>query len=235
MRLLTLTSLFLLIAVSCDSPVKVNESLSLEEIYLHSSEMEFEQYLNEWNDKYKPIPNDEQNYLTDTLRNVYKIYQEFYDPLDLRKYCTTGRCPEFGVDFYDGLEYIIVQNEIRYTFNEYEDHKTISFFFPKVDVDAKVLYLTNEYEEELNAFLDRDVHEDIQARYEFINTKIRVVPGHWFGWHFLTHPEVSMIYMNTEMDSAKVNFRIIYEGGEAVLQKSGNQWNMIESKLTWIE
>lgn len=227
----------ILILYSCDSSTEVNVLPPLENIYrLNNSQVKFEIYLNLWHSKIDPIDQNEFNLLFDTLKSVYNIYRIFYDPFDLGKYCTTGSCPEFGNNIYEGLKYIIVQNEIKYSLNEYEDHRSIKTFRPQIDTDGIILYLSNDYKEELDAFLDVDKYQDeIRDRHIFLNTKLKIWPGHWFGWHFLTHPEVSIIYINKDLDSATVHFRIIFQGGEAKFKRTLDKWEMIESKLTWIE
>jgi len=220
----------------CKSSTESENISGLEEIYQLNSQQGLEQYLSAWESEIQPIDNEEFNQLSDTLKTLYRIYQEFYNPTDLSRYCTAGRCPEFGNQLYESLDYFIVQTEIKYTLNEYEDHKTVYDFRPDIDLDNPILYLSNDYEEELASFLDREEHElDIQNRYDFLNTMLGIWPGHWFGWHFLTHPEVDMIYFNQYLDSARVHFRIIFEGGEARFAKMNNNWEMIESQLTWIE
>ena len=71
--------------------------------------------------------------------------------------------------------------------------------------------------------------------YDTANSQLKIFPGQWFGWHFLTHPEVEIIYFNSTLDSATVHFRIVFEGGEARFAKNNDKWEMHESKLTWIE
>lgn len=233
---LSVLILFLIFGCNPASPTEPSEQSFLEEIYQLNSQELFDQYLIKWHGEIKPIDSAEFNLLSDTQKSIYNIYQIFYDPYDLGKYCTIGICPEFGNNIYDNLKYVVVQNEIKYSINNYEDHKLISNFQPKLEMSATILYLSNEYKEEIDSFLDVDKHSnDIQKRYEFINTKLNVCPGHWGGWHYLTHPEVEMIYINESLDSAVVHFRIMYEGGEAEFRRTLDKWDMIESKLTWIE
>ena len=210
--------------------------ISLEEAYLADSPELYEEYLLQWQQQIRPINPVEFGRLSDTERAVYKIYEAFYNPLNLYKYCTTGRCPEFGSNIYAGIDYVVIQNNIEYSLTDYEGRKSMSDFHPDVDLSIPVLYLSEAYLEELNEFLDSDLHpEDIQQRYEFLNTRLSVWPGHWFGWHFLTHPEISIIDLNHSLTSAVVHFRIIFEGGEARFSRIGTEWIMMESKLTWIE
>ncbi len=161
----------------------------------------------------------------------------FYNPLDLNCYCTTGRCPEFGPGIYQNLNYFIVQSRINFTFTtDYIKNLKETIFHPHLKFNQLSLYLSDKYRDELDTFLDRDKHpDDIQERYEFLNKHLRIMPGHWFGWHYLTHPAVDTIYLNSDLDSASVHFRIVFEGGEANYKRNGDRWDLVESYLTWIE
>ena len=217
-------------------PPAIPSDVSLEEAYRLNSQELLQRYLTGWQLRVRSVAEEEYRLFVDTVRAVYDIYAAFYDPLHMGKYCTTGRCPEFGNDIYAGIEYAVVQNNIKYTTSEYENHKEISDFRPAVDPGPSVLFLTPEYWEALNSFLDRDVHQgDLQERYNFLTEKLSIWPGHWFGWHFLTHPEIDYLKINSTLDSAVVHFRIIFEGGEAILVHDGTRWRMTESRLTWIE
>lgn len=221
---------------SCGSSTEAEKISDIEEVYQLNSQQKFDEYLVAWRSEIQPIDAPSFNQLSNSEKDVYKIFQEFYNPSDLGKYCTIGRCPEFGNEIYSNASYYIVQNEIRYTLTEFEDNHTVSNFRPNLNLEKPILYLSNRYQQELDSFLDADTYgDDIQNRYEFLNKKLKIFRGHWFGWHFLTHPEVNIIYLNESLDSATVHFRIVYEGGEARFAKINGNWKMYESKLTWIE
>jgi hypothetical protein len=220
---------------SIDSPENENDYITLEQCYQDSSLDELASYLDAWHAGISPVHRYEYLLLSDTMRSIYQIFVSFYDPFDLGKYCTTGRCPEFGIDFYAGLGYIIVQNEIGYSFDP-DTLLVLKNFRPPVEVDAKTLYLTDEYKQEFDSFLNNGQHPgEIGYRWNFLNQKLRIMSGHWFGWHFLTHPEVEYINFSPAFNSATVYFRIIYEGGEAKFKRETDEWEFIESYLTWIE
>ncbi len=233
-KLISILVLFIL--GSCNSSTEVENKSTLDKIYESNDLVELSEYLNDWESDIQSISENEFYKLSIVEKNVYQIYESFYNPSDLGNYCTTGRCPEFGNNMYSNLDYFIVQNKIQYTLNEYEDRDTLIDFRPRLELDKSILYLTNNYSDELNNFLNRENHgDDIQNRFEFINEKIKIVSGHWFGWHFISHPEVSIVEINKSLDSASVQFRIIYEGGEAKFAKVADEWVMYESMLTWIE
>jgi len=231
-----LTSIIALVLFACTNTTEVQDSLSLEEIYLSKSLILYEKYLHQWQSVSVPITGGEFNFLSDTIQSVYRIYQAFYNPFELERYCTSGRCPEFGTDFYQGLNTIIAQGTIKYSLQEYEDHIVIENFRPDIKIDGAVLFLTEHYRTELDSFLNRERYPDqIHDRINFLNQKLKIIPGHWFGWHYLTHPEVSIIYLNSTLDSATIHFRIIYEGGEANIVRRADKWEMTDARLTWIE
>lgn len=222
--------------VACDSGTSPIKTLPLEEIYQLESQDKLEEYLSRWSSNHKQISQNEFNSLSQIEKDVYEIYEEFYNPFNMDKYCTLGRCPEFGSNIYKNAEYLIIQNEIHYNHIDMEEVSTIKNFSPRIIFDSNLLYLTEHYKNELDSFLDTEVNkDDIQKRQQFLNEKLSIWPGHWFGWHYVTHPEVSTIQFNNSLDSAIVHFRIIFEGGEAKFVKNGNKWKMTESYLTWIE
>ena len=59
---------------------------------------------------------------------------------------------------------------------------------------------------------------------------------YWGGyWHLETHPDIYYILFNEALNKAKVEFRVGYEGGEAILVKEKGEWIIKKSKMTWIE
>jgi hypothetical protein len=55
------------------------------------------------------------------------------------------------------------------------------------------------------------------------------------GWHLNSFPEIEEITFSNNLDTAIVSFRIRFEGGISKLIRSSNGWEMIESRLLWIE
>ncbi len=221
---------------SCGLSPDSNQIPDLETIYQLGSQSEFDRYLIAWQQKSRPIGDVEIEKLSGTEKDIYEIYQRFYNPTDLDQYCATDWCPEVGSKFYTGFEYYVVQNEVSYNVGAYEDHNTLVDFRPNIVLGKNILYLSDEYIDELTSFLDIESHkEDIESRMQFLNKKISIREGHWVGWHFLTHPEVQQIDISDDHDDALVYFRIGYEGGEAKLRKNNDAWEMYAAYLTWIE
>lgn len=226
--------------ISCDNSTSPDgDYAKLEQIYKDNSPTQFESYLSEWNKESVPVPGREIKLLSVPARSIYEIFQEFYDPFNLNKYSgEQSRYPEIGNNYNSGVKYIVIQNKIEYTFNdEYEKRDSLTDFRPDISFPAaKRLYFRGKQKNEIIEFLNTDNHrEDIRQRFDFLNSKLRVSPGHWFGWHYITHPEIHRVNFNSSLDTAVVHFRIRFEGGESVFVRTNNTWKMISSKLTWIE
>lgn len=55
---------------------------------------------------------------------------------------------------------------------------------------------------------------ETELRYLFLNNYLFFFHGHWGNyWHMETQPAVSMITFNEVGDSAKVEYRLGYQGG----------------------
>ena len=124
-------------------------------------------------------------------------------------------------------------------------------FRPRVKAPGKqIIYLTPARAETLRAFL-RDKHLPLGAggimnparsrgesekRKTFLGNDIKIWYGHWGGyWQLNSYPVASSITFDKSMNYARVNFRMVYEGGEAILKKTDGQWRLLTSKITWIE
>jgi hypothetical protein len=216
----------------------------------------FEQLFIDWNRTIKPNSEDfiHQN---DTIHVVFDVYKAFYKPLDLLKLGDW----EWGNKLNSKCRYVVVQNKLFYSilltdnFDDFDWKKSrkdsIENFRPPIDLDRnKVLYLTNEYATSINKFLGAESTKlgegnimnpsrpagESEKRYEVLRSFIPILHGHWGGyWHLETHPHVSVIIFNKTLTKAQIHFRVGYQGGEAILEKTGNEWTIKESKATWIE
>lgn len=214
--------------------------------YENKSQNCLEYFLDTWYENIGPI---DTTGLNDTIKNIYQLYTEFYSPWDLSR---TGGS-EWGDNLYTGVPYYIIQNEIGFNFSleegGYSGEQTLTDFRPTIANQAvKILYLTDFYSRILNYFIGTE-HINYECygvpmapcsesynRVSFLNQYLRIAAGHWGNsWHILTHPEVFSISFNPEMDSARVDFRIIYQGGEAILIKQQEGWELVDAYLTWIE
>jgi hypothetical protein len=215
-----------------------------------------EQIFVDWNNTVKSN-SDEFIHQNDTINAVFDIYKTFYKPLDLLK---LGNW-EWGNNLNLKCKYVVVQNKIFYSIlltenlDDFDWQKSrkdsIENFRPPINLNKnKVLYLTNEYAESINKFLGTESTKlgqgnimdpsrpqgESEKRYEILRPFIPILHGHWGGyWHLETHPDISIIIFNKTLTKAKINFRVGYQGGEAVLEKKGDDWIIKESKATWIE
>ncbi len=75
-----------------------------------------------------------------------------------------------------------------------------------------------------------------EKRKAFLENDIKIWYGHWGSyWQLDSYPVVYSITFDKRMLYARVDFRMVYEGGEAVLKKKNGQWVLVTSKRTWIE
>lgn len=124
-------------------------------------------------------------------------------------------------------------------------------FRPLVQVLGKQsIYLTPVLAETLTAFLGNQhtsfgrsgimqparARKESQKRQVFLERQLKVWYGHWGGyWQLASYPLVSAITFDRNLTYARVSFRMVYEGGEAILKRTNNQWAIVLVQRTWIE
>jgi hypothetical protein len=213
-------------------------------------------FFNEWNNLTNPNEDDFINQ-NDTVAAVFNTFQTFYNPSDLSK---LGGW-EWGNSLNSNSKLIVVQNIVFYTimptddFSKFEWRKTkldsVTNFRPAITSGKNnILYLTKEYKEAINRFLGSESSElgegnimnparpkgESENRYKVLRPFIPILHGHWGGyWHIETHPKVEVILFNKTLTKARIDFRVGYQGGEAILERKGNDWKIIKSNATWIE
>jgi hypothetical protein len=134
-------------------------------------------------------------------------------------------------------------NNIRFENLKLIKRDSILNFRPKINIGSKkIVFLNDIYEKEISRFLSDSTKTNIQPinerenRKKFIENYVKIYDGHWGGyWQLTTYPEVHSIIFDKKMNYAKIYFRMIYQGGEAILKNDKGNWKLIESKLTWIE
>ena len=216
----------------------------LMDAYNNSCSDCLENVLQEWEKEYTADEN-----IPDSLKAIYEVYKAFYSPWDLGRISES----EFGDGIYNGIFYYIIQGSISYrnqSMNN-DDYFTITPFRPTVQNDTiHLLYYDEDYLAAMNAFLGSESIPfgegnimspamstgETELRYRFLNNYLFFFHGHWGNyWHMETQPAVSMITFNAAGDTAKVDFRLGYQGGEATLANSTTGWQVVEHQMTWIE
>jgi len=236
----------------------------LQVAFTKKSDEKLLQFLDYWNTSIK-TNEDSISFGSDLRKDVVEIYKRFYNPFELSK---IGE-GEWGDSLYTMIKYVIIQNRIdfvvlkedslenneNYIFSQ-EDSSVLQMdsivdFKPDITFpQTKTLYLTEDYKETLNKFLNRKHHPlgfrgimnaarakgSSLEKVRFLNKFLLIIHGHWGGyWYIETHPYVGRICFNKNLDFAKVYFRLVYEGGEAILKKENGKWQLLSSRLTWIE
>jgi hypothetical protein len=229
-----------------ENTTEINSELyaKLENAFQLSSITDLEQFFTDWNKSVSPntIEFIKQN---DFIETIYEVYKEFYKPLDLMM------LGDWDWNVNSNCKYVAVQNKIYYGIVEdsllespYINYPytldSINDFRPPLNLTKEqILYLLTEYEQALNMFLGANPsvpQSDIDKRYAFIRSYIPIFRGHWGNyWHITTNLEVALILLGTNKVTAKVLFRVGYQGGQATLKKEANEWTIVESHATWIE
>ena len=127
---------------------------------------------------------------------------------------------------------------------------SIMNFRPAVRCDGKIpIFLTKKYDEIINSFLGNNYlplgtggimnparsKGESEKRKKFLENYVKIFYGHWGGyWQLLSYPEAYSITFDREMKYARIDFGLVYQGGEAFLKNENGVWRLISSKITWI-
>lgn len=218
----------------------------LEHAYQNGSQSALDTVFTAWQQIIRPYSTDEITSFSDTIRQVYDVFQSFYCPTDLNR-ITGGEHENFETDF----RYIVVQNSLYFavvdTNPQYYYYMgvtswegTIPDFRPQPNEAAfPVVYLSAQADSMVYWYLyqsDGTPKPDHQQRVAFLREAMQLTHHHWINdYHKDTMPIVSHIYMNEMFTQALVTFRVFYQFGQAYLERSNNRWNLIHSELTAIE
>jgi hypothetical protein len=231
----------------------------LERIYKNNDLKQLEEFFQLWSNcsqQERVITNET---LPEFILDAYEIFQDFYNPYNLSRIAKLP--PEQSI--YQDAPYFIIQEKLIITkritlekddFGDYTspaDFKlTLNDFYPNIEVSEGIpLYLAAYDRDNLLQFLGDESYPlghggimnparakgDSRKRQRFLNLFVRIIHGHWSGWHLESHPYVYSVNFNRDYSEAIVDFRIIYEGGEARYKKEQGKWTLIESGLTWME
>jgi len=114
----------------------------------------------------------------------------------------------------------------------------INDFRPNGLPDDTVLFLSKKYVLILEGFLGEINNNDFSERYKkqlFIEEQINISQGLFDWWHLVTYPSVRKVTFDKNFEYAEVQYRILHEGGEAILKKIDGEWKLISAERTWIE
>lgn len=125
------------------------------------------------------------------------------------------------------------------------DHQTkdsllakIEDFRPNVLIDSNVVYLTSEYRNVLLNFLGEinyDEYSESDKKEKFLENQILISQGVFSFWHLITYPSIQRITFDKNFEYVEIKFRILHEGGEAILKNIDGEWTLLSSNRTWIE
>lgn len=235
----------------------------LYKAYKTKSITELQTFFENWALETPSISNENFDKLSDTTKNIYQVFQSFYNPKDISR--TSGS--EWGNDIYKDVKYFLVQDKIYFAivdslvrdsakfgdimFSAVSQYDTLNDFRPRLQFpDVKCLSLTKYYNGLLNRYLG-DKHYKLgtgsvmsparskgesQKRMQFIGNFIKIWYGHWGGyWQLHSYPYASRITFDKDFQNAVVHYRMVYEGGYAYFKKTNGEWNLVKAKLTWIE
>ncbi len=90
----------------------------------------------DWKNEYQPITGEHFEELSDTLKDVYEIFLDFYTPLDLKRIGGS----EWGDSLYFGVDYLVVQNRIDFSIVETLDKKEIILNYLKRNITDSIKY-----------------------------------------------------------------------------------------------
>ena len=69
-------------------------------------------------------------------------------------------------------------------------------------------------------------------RMNFLENYIKIVE---FEFRLNTYPQVLSITFDKDMKYARIEFKVINEGGYAILERDRERWKLISSKVIWKE
>jgi hypothetical protein len=218
----------------------------LESAFQHQSQDELKAVFEAWQETIPPYTSEEMVALSDTIQQVYAIFQEFYSPTDLDR-ITGGAHENFETDFW----YIVVQNNTRFAVLDtslehlpypggiVEEAQILDFRPPQGDLPFPVVYLSTQADSMIYQFLyqpDGTPELDHRDRVNFLRQAMQLTHHHWINdYHKATMPIVSVMYLNDSLTQARVDFRVFYQFGETYLERKDTGWTIISSELPMIE
>lgn len=215
-----------------------------------SSEAHIDSLLQRWS---RAVQSSEQTDLDKNAQAALDVYKAVYQPLGFPD--SVGS--EWG-DLYADADYLVVNCSFEYvvtsefTENRYELKDTLDsgrfrYYRPQLNLAKPCLYLSYQIESAIQAFLGDELADptsimqpssgagETRRREEFLSSRIKLMHYHWSsGYHINSHPDITDIRINEDLDEAYVYFTLIYQGGFIRLVKEDGKWVTVDARLTWI-
>ena len=132
------------------------------------------------------------------------------------------------------LELAYVKDTLQYVLHD---------FRPRIATDSAVVYLSRNYEEGLSDFM-RESEEEPDIWYEkqrFLENGIYIsgspegfIEGSLENPIDIVSQPTAQLFFDPNFEYCLVRFWIFYSGGEAIMKRNGEKWELISSKQTWI-
>lgn len=203
---------------------------ALEKAYRESSREQLREFLENWYRGVHPAEPDP------SAADATLVFRAFYNPFELEIMGEKGT-----KDAYRGVSYVIVQTTLEIVDEGAGPGKSVMVkgFRPRLDLPGvKVLYLSEEYRTALEGFLGPDASgEESGKRLKFLSPQVKILRGHWGGWHLETHPEVDRMVFSEKGGRVAVHYRFGYGGSTSTFRKSGSGWVPVKGTGAgfWIE
>lgn len=234
----------------------------LERSYLTDSLVILDDYLKRWSDEITPINEHYYAALDDTSKFAYEVFDAFYCPKNLKKISTLRGIDSANahnkyyfvqnslkVTMCDSIqitEHKILGTRVQIFPVHRKNVKVIRDFAPLIsDNQVPLVYLTEERSDTLITFLnshhqldtkERFDMQEMQKRWQFLNKYVSIEHGFFIGsWGLHTPPFVYNIDVTPDFDLAAVTFKVKYEAGTAIFEKSEEGWEFIATVSHGVE
>ena len=243
--LIQICFLFFLPSCATTSLQNIKEN-QLCEAYEKDSIALLNNFFNNWANEIKPISNNEILKLSDTLKIVYKVYENFThnrlikyrNVYNTTKYCMVQNEIEFRISNENLLLNPILPSEIVYS-------KILLNFRPVInDLGSQIVYVNHLYASVLRSFIKSKCGGKTNSKYSgdpwncwpranFLS-KVVSLRASLMGFHFHTLPEISLTF-NKSLNEVIISacFGSMWTEELYVLSKDG--WKFKESFSTTIE
>lgn len=237
-------------------PVHTVEQITedLEFAYTHNEPDLIENIFSEWQNAVKPNTVEFINQ-NDTIAAIYNVFSAFLKSGNILKRGNLQECNELNQKF----KYIVIQNVLFYSIlymnkiGELEWNNSrksmISNFRPPLEtVDNNVLYLTEEYDESINAFLgweiipakdEIEIHSEYQddwiLKFELLKDYLPIRPNQRENcWHFETDRMLTRSFLINPLQKQKFTLILVLKVEQQYSKKKGKIGLLMRAKRNLI-